>query len=113
RVVRHNAVFVGSAPRGVILDHEGYHRGIGVQSRPPWLKLDIKGTVNRDLLAVSSGIKPDRHSWLEARPITLQIEAKAQCIAIVITNGTFGLPRRERAQRAQLSDQSWRLLCRA
>src|SRR5215510_512278 len=57
-----------------------------------------------------SRIEPDRHAWLEAGRITLQIEAQAQRIAVVIANRTLGLPGRERPQRPQLCDQSWRLL---
>src|SRR5262245_63554628 len=65
-------------------------------------------------LALSDqGSDPDRNAWFEAGRITLQIEAQAERIAIVIANGTLGLPSRERAQRAQLGDQSWRLLRRA
>src|SRR5262249_298388 len=60
-----------------------------------------------------SSIEPDRHAWFEAVRMPLQIEAQAQRIAIVIANGTLGLPSRERAERAQLGDQSWRLLHRA
>jgi hypothetical protein len=51
-----------------------------------------------------SRIEPDRHARLEAGRITLQIETQAQGIAVVIANRTFGLPGRERAQRAQLGD---------
>ena len=57
-----------------------------------------------------STIEPDRHAWLEAGRITLQIEAQAQSIAVVTANRTLGLPCRERAQRAHLGDQSGRLL---
>ena len=63
--------------------------------------------------SLRSRIEPDRHAGLEAGRITLQVEAQAQGIAVVIANRALGLPSRERAQRAQLGDQSWRLLRRA
>ena len=58
---------------------------------------------NREIFSIPcnfrSRIEPDRHAWFEAGRITSQIEAQAQRIAIVIANGTLGLPSRERAQR--------------
>src|SRR4029434_3448186 len=78
--------------------------------------LDLLIGDNRRLpsfVASRSRIEPDRHAWLESGWITLQIEAQAQCIAVMIANSALGLPGRERAQRAQLGDQSWRFLRRA
>src|SRR4029453_10785100 len=78
--------------------------------------LDLLISDNRRLpsfVASRSTIERDRHTRLEAGWITWQIEAQAQCIAVVTANRTLGLPGRERTQRAQLGDQGWRLLRRA
>jgi hypothetical protein len=39
--------------------------------------------------------EPHRHPWLEAFCIALRIEAQAQRGAVVIADGTLGLPSRE------------------
>src|SRR5262245_57368907 len=71
-------------------------------SRQLWVK-------NGRLRCLRSRLEPDRHTRLKTDRI-LQIQAQAQRIAVVTANRTFGLPGRECAQRAQLSDQSRRFL---